>query len=101
VGVLNHCQRGGDLVDVGGDAHHINHALVFGQDVFGHFGLQFLASHAIAQGNGDGFFGGILADNVFVQFDDDLPRSQFVERREHLCFFDLLVTRQVNHHSFL
>ena len=32
--VLDHLDGGGDLVDVAGDAHHVEHALLFGEDVF-------------------------------------------------------------------
>ena len=75
-------QAAGDfrLADAGGT----DHQNIFGQNVFGHFGREFLAAHAIAQGDSDGFFGGVLADDVFVELDDDFARRQLVERRKRL-----------------
>jgi hypothetical protein len=38
-----------------------------------------LAAGAVAEGDGDGAFGVLLADYVFVEFDHDLAGSEFVE----------------------
>ena len=76
-------QAAGDLglADAGG----ADHDDVLGHDFFGHFGRELLAAHAIAQRDGDGALGVVLADDVLVEFGDDLARRQFVER--DLFFF--------------
>ena len=57
-----------------------DHDDVLGDDFFGQFGRQLLPAHAIAQRDGDGALGVVLADDVFVELGDDFARSQFVER---------------------
>ena len=81
MGVLDHLQRGGDLVDVSGHAHHINHALRLGQNVFVVIGALRIRHHRKLEG------GWIVADDaaqVVLQAvfpdtvlarDDDLPRG--------------------------
>ena len=56
-----------------------DHDDVFGNDFFRQVGSKFLAAHAIAQGDGDGALGVLLADDMLVQLGDDFTRSQFVE----------------------
>ena len=48
-------------------------------------GGELLAAHAVAQGDGDGALGVLLADDMLVEFGDDLTRSELVER--NLFFF--------------
>ena len=76
-------QAAGDL----GLAHAggADHDDVLGNDFFRQLGRQLLAAHAVAQGDGDGALGVVLADDVLVELGDDLARSQFVERE--LFFF--------------
>ena len=62
-----------------------DHDDVFGNDFFRQVGRELLAAHAIAQSDGDGALGVLLADDMLVQFGDDFTRSQFVER--DLFFF--------------
>ena len=62
-----------------------DHDDVLGDDFFGELRRQLLAAHAIAQGNGHGALGVLLADDVLVEFGDNFARSQFVER--DLFFF--------------
>jgi len=59
-----------------GGADHQN---IFGKHIFGHFGGEFLAADAVAQGYGYRAFCGGLADDVFVQLDDNFARGEFVE----------------------
>ena len=46
---------------------------------------EFLAPHTIAQRDGDGAFRVLLADDILVEFGDDLARREFVQRE--LFFF--------------
>src|SRR5438876_179156 len=62
-----------------------NHDDVLENHFFGHVGRELLPPHAIAQGNGDGAFRVFLADNVLVEFRDDLTGGQLVE--SDLLFF--------------
>ena len=62
-----------------------DHDDVLGDDFFRHLGGKLLAAHAVAQGDGHGALGVLLADNVLVEFSDDLARGEFVER--DLFFF--------------
>ena len=62
-----------------------DHDDVFGHDLVGEIGRKLLAAHAIAQRDGDGALGGLLADDVLVQLGDDFARGQIVER-EFLVF---------------
>ena len=43
-------------------------------------GGQFLAAHAVAQRDGDGALGLVLAYDVFVEFANNLARGKFVQR---------------------
>ncbi len=56
-----------------------DHDDVFGDYFFGQVGGKLLPAHAIAQGNGDGALGVLLADDMLVQFRDNFTRSEFVE----------------------
>ena len=70
-------QPAGDL----GLAHAggADHDDVLGDDLFGEFGRELLAAHAIAQGDGDGALGLVLPDDILVELAHDLARGQFVE----------------------
>jgi len=57
-----------------------DHENVFGGNVFAHLFGELLASPAIADGDRDGALGIGLADDVFVQFGDDLFWSQRLHR---------------------
>ena len=59
-----------------GGAHHDD---VLRNDLFGQLGRQLLAAHAVAQRDGDGALGLVLADHVFVEFTNDLAGSKLVE----------------------
>ena len=61
------------------DAGGADHEDVLGHHLFGHLGLELLAADAVAQGDGDGALGVRLADDVLVEFADNLARRQFVE----------------------
>ena len=79
-----------------------DHQNIFRQNVFGEFGREFLAADAIAQGDGHGFFGEVLADDVFVQLDNDFARRELVERGQRLRLGRLRLTAgQIDHHVFL
>ena len=87
-----HLQEGriGQLGQAAGDfgfahAGGADHDDVFGNDFFGQVRRELLPAHAVAQRNGDGALGVFLADNVLVEFGDDLARREFVER--DLFFF--------------
>ena len=43
--------------------------------------LTFAAAHAVAERDGDGALGRVLADDVLVELRDDLPRGHLVEPR--------------------
>ena len=58
------------------DAGRADHDDVLRRDVLAQFRRQLLATPAIADGDGDGALGGVLADDVAVQFFHDLPRRQ-------------------------
>ena len=66
------------------DAGWADHQNIFGKNVFSDFGRKLLATHAIAQGDCDGTFGGVLADDVFVELGDDLAWRHVVERGQKL-----------------
>ena len=63
------------------DAGRADHQNVLRNDVFGHLRRELLAPHAVAQGDRDRALGVLLADDVLVELDDDLPRRQRVGRR--------------------
>ena len=44
-------------------------------------GRQLLPAHAVAQRDGHGALGGLLAHNVLVQLGDNLARRQLFERQ--------------------
>ena len=67
------------------DAGGADHDDVLGHDLLGHVGLQLLPAHAIAQRDGHGSFCVLLADDVLIEFGDDLTWGELVER--HLFFF--------------
>jgi hypothetical protein len=54
------------------DARRTDHEDVFGEDVIALFLGELLAAVAVAQSDGDSFFGGVLADDVFVELGDGL-----------------------------
>jgi hypothetical protein len=56
-------------------ARGADHDDVLGHDVVGQVRRQLLPALAVAQRNGHGALGGLLADNVFVEFGDNLARS--------------------------
>ena len=58
------------------DAGRADHENVFGRDLVAHIVLELLPPPAIADGDGDGSLGIILADDVAVEFGDDLAGSQ-------------------------
>ncbi len=63
------------------DAGRADHDDVLGHHVGGHLGREFLAADAVAQRDGDGALGRVLADDVLVELRDDLPRRHLVEPR--------------------
>ena len=83
-------RRVGELGQAAGDfgfadAGGADHDDVLGNDFFRHFGRELLPAHAIAQGNGDGALGVLLANDMLVELGHDFARRQFVER--DLFFF--------------
>ena len=66
-------------------ARGADHDDVLGNDFFGEFGSELLAAHAVAQRDGDGTLGVLLANHVLVEFNNDFARSEFVQRK--LFFF--------------
>ncbi len=81
VGELGQAARDLGFADAGG----ADHDDVLRHDLFGEIGRELLAAHAVAQCDGHGALGGLLADDIFVQFGDDFARGQIVER-EFLVF---------------
>ena len=71
-----------------------DHQDVLRRDVVGQILGQLLAPHPVAQRNGHRTLGFVLADHVFVEFDDDLARRHRVSRA-------LRPFRQVNRHVWL
>ena len=70
-------QTGQAAGDLGlADAGRPDHQDIFGQHFFAHGAFQLLAPPAVAEGNGDGALGGGLADNVAVEFGDDLAGGE-------------------------
>ena len=53
-----------------------------------------VAANAIAQRDGDGLFSGVLSDDVFIEFGDNLTRCQFVETER---FFEVFFFSVNNH----
>jgi hypothetical protein len=60
-------------------ARRADHDDVLGHDVVREVRRELLAAHAVAQGDGDGTLGGMLAYDILVQLDDDLAGGEFVE----------------------
>ncbi len=77
------------------DAGRADHEDVFGHHLIGHFRRKFLAADAVAQRDGHGALGFVLADDVFVQLAHDLARRQLVENRLGI---DGLAGK-INHHG--
>ena len=75
VGELGQPSRDFGFADAGG----ADHDDVLGDDFFGQLGREFLAAHAVAQGDGDGALGVLLADDVLVEFRNDFARRQLIE----------------------
>ncbi len=59
------------------NARRSDHQDILGRDLFSQRPVHLLAAPAVAQGNRDGALGGRLADNMAVEFGDDLARGQF------------------------
>ena len=82
LGGLDLEERGADQLgqpagDLGfADAGGADHDDVLGRDVLAQFGRQLLPAPAIADGDGHGPLGGVLADDVTIQLLHDLPRRQ-------------------------
>src|SRR5690606_1104078 len=68
VGQLGQAARDLGLADTGGPDHED----VLGNDLVAQGGGHLLAAPAIAQRHGDGTLGAVLADDVLVEFGDDL-----------------------------
>ena len=112
--VLDHVERGRDLADVSRDADHVDHALVFGEDVLviigplgiGHDG-QLQGGFIIADDAPDIVFQAILPLAVFAR-DNDLAGGLVTDL--HVidagfdagcidCFHDLIIEMVVVHQS--
>ena len=63
------------------DAGRPHHEDVLRDDLLGHLRFEFLPPDAVAQGDGHGPLGAGLADHVLVQFADNLPGRELVEKR--------------------
>ncbi len=81
------------------DSGRANHQNILRQDVFRHFGCQFLAAHAIAQRDGDRALSRGLADDVLVQLDDNFARSKLVKRRLNRDFRFVMIPGKIDHHN--
>ena len=79
VGVLDHVESRGNLVDVGGHADHVDDALVLGQDVG-------VVISALGVGHDGDFHGRFLVadDAADVLFVGELPQAELVTRVEPL-----------------
>ncbi len=69
--------RAGELRQAAGDlgladAGRADHEDVLGQNLLAHLAFQLLAAPAVAQRNGDGALRVVLADDVAVEFGNDL-----------------------------
>src|SRR5207302_9486337 len=71
-----------------------DHDDVLRHDLCRQFGRELLPAHAVAPRDGHRALGGVLADNEFIEFGNNLARREFVER-EFLLF---LGPREVNRH---
>ena len=58
------------------DAGRADHQDVLGQHLFAQLGRQLLAAPAVAQRDGDGALGVVLADDVAVEFGNDFARRE-------------------------
>ena len=61
------------------DTGRTDHEDVLRQDFLGHFRLELLATPAIAQCDGHGTLGVVLADDIFVELGNDLPGGEIVQ----------------------
>src|SRR6185437_12813182 len=70
-------QAAGDL----GFAHAggANHDDVLRHDIVSQFGGELLSSHAVAQGDGHGAIGGVLAHHVLVEFGNDFAQGKLIK----------------------
>lgn len=59
------------------DAGRSDHQYVLRHDLFAHLAFELLAAPAIAQRNGDGALGVVLADNEAVEFRDDFTGRSY------------------------
>ena len=79
-----------------------NHQNIFGKNIFGKFGCEFLAAHPIAQSDRDRLLGEILADNIFVEFDHDFARGKLVKGRKRFRLGRArLAAGKIDDHFFL
>ena len=62
------------------DAGRADHQDVLGQHLLAHVAGELLAAPAVAQRDGDGALGVVLADDVAVEFGDDLPGRECSHR---------------------
>ena len=60
------------------DTRRADHEDVLRNDVLAHIGIELPAAPAVAQGDGDGALRFLLADNIFIQFCNNLARCLFV-----------------------
>ncbi len=58
------------------DAGGTDHQDIFGSDLVAEFGADLLSAPTVAECDGNGAFGGILSDDVAVEFADDLARCK-------------------------
>ena len=77
IGELGQAPRQLRFADAGG----ADHEDVLGHHLIGHLRRKFLAANAVAQRDGHGALGFILADDVFIQLAHDLARRELVENR--------------------
>ena len=70
------------------DARRSDHDDVLGHDLVREFRSELLAAHAVAQRDGNRALGVVLADDVLIEFGDDLPRREFIQ-----CEFGVLGAR--------
>ena len=71
------------------DAGGSDHDDVLGCDFPGEIGVELSSSPSVADGDGGGAFGVILADDVAVEFGDDFTGREFGWRRDGRFGFDV------------
>ncbi len=69
--------------------------MFLGMIFFSKLGRKLLPPHPVAQGDGHGALGGVLSDHVFIEFSDNLARSQVVQRE----LFVFSSCREINSHK--